>query len=632
MCYIFLSACTKWVLELFLILTWSSKVSGYEFYTSLEQLTNNTGLNVPKSRYKEFMRMVRQFRHIKLMKQAGRGNIMGGIYETEPGALAIKCPACPQPGMNLPEDWDKVEGSMKFIYYLIIAMDANFRLKNRNRSFSTADPGLHTGLAYFVPEKPYVKHILKNTSQADGVGDLQKGERYANMDFIFFSSIVPLLLLSVVISYDITCQWKLNLMKRMNELPEHLQILAAVALAAFIFGIPKFHCPAHEEKCAIPHSLNLMPGVGRTDGEGIEHNWAEMNQVANRLSLWRKLLNAIKECGRQQSFLCDFNSAIDDACQGEWTAMIEAWECDKSSPNPYILSRISLSEAQIRVNLVDNEKIAISNGHQLPHEMTPSSFINMGLVLEDAQQRIKFDLASSLSANQGSVMIHLIGSAGNYIPNPISSNTAISIKINAAAAKYRVTWSALLELVGISELGREFQCLEAKDIVAPIDTVLGVRSTTGIHGRTRSERDTSRGLGQGYQMTSWIWFASGIQDDETDAGLDDMLRVEWAKSRARAQWWNEEVLLLKEEMQRTQQFLAWHAQQWQSVTELSHQDAQIVAGALAYAHRQEAIQRALLARFTVLWGTGVDTNNTAGEDELIKYFAEDEENFDDDEG
>ncbi|KAG2047693.1 hypothetical protein BDR06DRAFT_985080 [Suillus hirtellus] len=288
------SACTKRVLEFFLILTWSSKVSGYEFYTSLERLTDNTRLKIPK--------------HIKLMKQAGRGNVMGGIYKTQPGTLAVKCPACPHPGINLLEDWNKVDESMKFLYYLIIAMDANFRLKNRARSSTNANPGLHTGLVYFIPEKPYAEHILRNASQTDistcsgfrtlahaeskylsglrvtgvglclcarhefvqpqGVGDLQKGERYANMDFIFFLSIMPLLPLS----------WKINLTKRMDDLPEHLQISAAVALAAFMFGIPKFHCPAHKEKCVIPHSLNLMPGVGWTDGEGIERNWAEMNR------------------------------------------------------------------------------------------------------------------------------------------------------------------------------------------------------------------------------------------------------------------------------------------------------------------------------------------------------------------
>lgn len=101
--------------------------------------------------------------------------------------------------------------------------------------------------------------------------------------------------------------------------------------------------------------------------------------------------------------------------------------------------------------------------------------------------------------------------------------TRFDNKINAAAAKYRVAWSALLELVGICELEREreFQCLEAKDIVAPVDTVSGVRSTTGMRGRTRSERDASRGLGQGYQTTSWIWLASGVWDDEVDGGLND---------------------------------------------------------------------------------------------------------------
>ena len=27
--------------------------------------------------------------------------------EPQPGGLAIFCPACPQPGINLPEEWDQ---------------------------------------------------------------------------------------------------------------------------------------------------------------------------------------------------------------------------------------------------------------------------------------------------------------------------------------------------------------------------------------------------------------------------------------------------------------------------------------------------------------------------------------------
>lgn len=101
------------------------------------------------------------------------------------------------------------------------------------------------------------------------------------MDYIFFSTITPLALLSMVISYDIACQWKLNLFKHMLELPDDIQIPIAAATAVFLFTILKFHAPAHEEKCSTPHSLNVMPGLGHTDGEGIKRNWAEMNHVAN---------------------------------------------------------------------------------------------------------------------------------------------------------------------------------------------------------------------------------------------------------------------------------------------------------------------------------------------------------------
>lgn len=55
----------------------------------------------------------------------------------------------------------------RWLYRLILAMDANFRLKNRLRSNSKADPGLGTGWAYFVPEEAYREHILKYVTQEE---------------------------------------------------------------------------------------------------------------------------------------------------------------------------------------------------------------------------------------------------------------------------------------------------------------------------------------------------------------------------------------------------------------------------------------------------------------------------------
>ena len=43
---------------------------------------------------------------------------------------------------------------------------------------------------------------------------------------------------------------------------------------------PKFHLPAHKADCHSRYSFNYTPGVGRTDGEGVERNWSWLNGAA----------------------------------------------------------------------------------------------------------------------------------------------------------------------------------------------------------------------------------------------------------------------------------------------------------------------------------------------------------------
>lgn len=51
------------------------------------------------------MRMIRQWRHLKMLKRAGRGHDDQGVAGTAPGSCAVLCPACPHPGKNLPRNW-----------------------------------------------------------------------------------------------------------------------------------------------------------------------------------------------------------------------------------------------------------------------------------------------------------------------------------------------------------------------------------------------------------------------------------------------------------------------------------------------------------------------------------------------
>lgn len=52
------------------------------------------------------MRMVREWRHLKMLKRAACGHSPDGVGGIKEGDLAVLCPACPQPGINLPEGWE----------------------------------------------------------------------------------------------------------------------------------------------------------------------------------------------------------------------------------------------------------------------------------------------------------------------------------------------------------------------------------------------------------------------------------------------------------------------------------------------------------------------------------------------
>lgn len=47
--------------------------------------------------------MSREWRHLHQLKRSARGHDSEGVEQTKAGELAVLCPACPQPGMNLPE-------------------------------------------------------------------------------------------------------------------------------------------------------------------------------------------------------------------------------------------------------------------------------------------------------------------------------------------------------------------------------------------------------------------------------------------------------------------------------------------------------------------------------------------------
>lgn len=95
------------------------------------------------------------------------------------------------------------------------------------------------------------------------------------MDYIFTSSVAGAGVRLITISYDVGCQWFTHFRARMRSLPSWLRIdLAWDALCALV---PKFHLQSHTEACHSAFSFNFFKGGARTDGEGVERNWDELN-------------------------------------------------------------------------------------------------------------------------------------------------------------------------------------------------------------------------------------------------------------------------------------------------------------------------------------------------------------------
>lgn len=174
------------LLSLLHTLALTTKSNTYDFYHALEKLTTNTGLNAPKSRYCALLRMVLQWRHLKLLKRGGRGNEPTGADGTATGELCVMCPSCPRPDINLEKGWNAVPVALQYVhfgavivsillltypcrylYMVFLCMDANFRLKNQVVSNYSQDPGLGIGWAYLVPRFAYRDYVLSRANDSD---------------------------------------------------------------------------------------------------------------------------------------------------------------------------------------------------------------------------------------------------------------------------------------------------------------------------------------------------------------------------------------------------------------------------------------------------------------------------------
>ncbi|KAH9478096.1 hypothetical protein JR316_0010334 [Psilocybe cubensis] len=727
------TAATFDVLEHFQLLSFNSKVSGYEFYHTLARITDNMGTRPPPDRYPVFMRIVREWRHIRLLKRMGRGHAESGVKGTKEG------------------EW---------LYSLFIAIDANFRLKRMNVSSDERDPGLNHGYAYMVESNKFKNYLatydgriadekstcnnhdaIKSANARGGhgtaasglgtaecsrhdmkrpvsVGDLQKGERYVNMDYFFLSSIAYTILLRIVVSYDIACQWWVNLLKRCQIYPEN--VLSNPSAPSLVYLVPKFHLPAHVQKCQAAFSFNYTPGVGRTDGEAPERGWSATNGIASSTKEmgpgsrndtldnhfgdynWRKIITiadtfvrkakeAIHERKEHVESFIEFDAVLPKDTTSEWTQMCQAWEKDPKQPNPFALAKnANITESDVRLRLACKESEAVKRGDSLAlHvDVSPSVLISQGLQLEELQARLSIDTAK-LGPHSTSLQQTKILERSNSLKRRIDAWTAVQHLYMPGVVLYRSKIDANtaipvaiqdIKLFLLSYNGYTLRCsslpllkceweyryAQAEESLNSLRGFLLLRSHMfkSKKRHSRGQRMQTRSLGllaaveekvkfatktynvaynalealstplvqcawrqilrplldtdvtgltsmdysgsKGRKKLSWIWKVHGMGED-AEKSTQAVLRVEWCKSRARAHRWQEECLLLAEEMRRVIAFFNWQANIWETrATDIvassnSISDSTTLDGKIAYAQKQAGIRRDIVALCEKEW-------------------------------
>ncbi|EMD31060.1 hypothetical protein CERSUDRAFT_60542 [Gelatoporia subvermispora B] len=495
-------------LNTFHLLTLQGKLSLYDYYNGILKKANNTGLGKEVFRWNEISVVVRQWQHIKMLKRAGRGHSSTGIEATPSGGCAVLCPACPQPGLNLPEGWDKLPLSERY-HRLLLAIDGCFKLKLKARGIQ--DEELGSGWAYFVRDETYRAYLStckddreispctselnaikqshkKGTNSGlsvtsvlgvkcarhafvlpNGVADLQKGERFCNVDYAVLSALKSIgadSLIETDFSFDIACSWFVNFLKRLDDMPDDLRKVAQRLI--FRAFIPKAHIEGHGATCRTRYSFNFRPYVGRTHGETIEQEWAhigplmtstrEMGPGARHstlddhwgwwnwqkfVSLGKRLIKDLKEADRmsskQRAFASQFTASFPQDVIKKWSSMIANWLIDHRKPDPFAEPEGALSLAKVRLEIAKEEaKEAVREGDQIHDKMGPSAFVRWGLDLEERQYVPNLFSDDALLTNLRRVLQKKLGSSSRSSAQEVSLQERRSIFMRHIRAWYLV--------------------------------------------------------------------------------------------------------------------------------------------------------------------------------------------------
>ncbi|KAG1884252.1 hypothetical protein F4604DRAFT_1878716 [Suillus subluteus] len=408
------TAFTFRVLDDFLLDNLECGTSAMNYYSKLRRMTSSMFPHLVPDRYRELMRVARQSRQLKTMKWHGFGH-RSDIPST--GELALFCPACPQPGINVLvagdeslDDDDKNSPSWKYTRSFV--MDGNFKAEHLHPIKPFDEVWLSNGLSFMVGKDRYKMHLAEAADMVEksscnnhravnqanaawhklestsigGVAcarhscfvphsmvDFQKGERQMNMDYALCEAARHNMegISRAITFYDINCQYNKHFRA------QDLTIIPGIG-------------------CYVRYASNFIEGIGRIDGEIMETLWAPRGMSSpHRQECLDYQMNDSNFCKmiRIKRTLCQSGKAfnrLDEAAPAhlktEWSARERRAQSSRlNDPEAMDEYEINIKKAPSRKEI---ELRLLEEGSA--HNAAPScrsvvTWISTGLAIEEAQ-------------------------------------------------------------------------------------------------------------------------------------------------------------------------------------------------------------------------------------------------------
>ncbi|EFI27308.1 hypothetical protein CC1G_14780 [Coprinopsis cinerea okayama7 len=425
------------VLDLYYMLEVECHSSTYQVFSLLRRTTNKTFPSTVPDRERELGRVGRQWLWLKERKWFGFGH-----EDRTPGdgEAALFCAACPQPGVNLPDDWKEDRRKARQVTYYTISYskkDTEDVWLKAGEGFMTENSAFeeHLRTSHQVSQKPTCHEhkaaedqwqvhkgcdvtgigaaaCMRHGAYAPGsVVNFQKGERQVNMDYAInkaFKTTQMEGITTALVAYDIACQYAVHFLERFAKSPE--LDLADDLIVKFVIGL--FHVHGHKKECYPRYASTFMTGAAVRSGEILESLWEILNRVSGRTrvmghamrveildavmadSNWKKLLKLVEvickewpdKWEKMELAITEFellDSTVTNEQREAWTNQAKKAQRDRVS-NPQAMDvYLSNLEApkplkQKEVSLMDGER---SQGDGLG----VTQWLSLGISIQESQ-------------------------------------------------------------------------------------------------------------------------------------------------------------------------------------------------------------------------------------------------------